>query len=219
MKKFLPVFFFLILTSTVEAQFVNGIGINGGVTFAKYRWTVKPDSLIPFYYDNSQKFKTSWNVAVFAEFLSDENWRWDSEIQYNHKGSIDVDKTFGHNYSDAQTHICWNNYLKYRYEIYYGIPYVFGGVRLEYLFSQSISSPYVPGAFHKFQVSPAVGAGWEFITYGQLKPFVEALYNPDIGLDAYAVKPIYIQNRAIEIRVGLRYEFGGGKERCPKVYK
>jgi len=105
-------------------------------------------------------------------------------------------------------------------ELYSGIPYILIGPRLEYRFKHATASPEITGKFNTFQVSPSVGAGWEFMVYSSLKPFVEIHYNPDIKLNAYKVDPLEIKNRAWEIRVGLKFVFNNSSqgEGCPPVY-
>ncbi len=224
MKKIQLLILFLFFAGLVQAQLINSIGINGGVTFAKYKWTVKDDPKLPtpLYQNDPQKWKTSWNGAIFLEMFQNEHWRWVSEAQYNNKGGIEVagwDK--GKKLGTATPDVAWNNYLKFRYEIYYGVPYIFAGPSLAYTLSQSSASPPIQrGSFRKIQISPVVGVGWEFITFGMIKPFVEALYNPDLaaGPAAYHTLDLSLWNRVIEARVGLRFELTPA-ESCPRVYK
>jgi hypothetical protein len=224
MKKIPVLFLFLLSFGCMQAQLLNSFGINGGVTFAKHKWTVKEDANTPLppYANDAQKWKTSWNAALFLEMFQNEHWRWVSEAQYNHKGSIDVNNPEkGKKLATTTTDLAWNNYLKFRYEIYYGVPYIFAGPRAEYVLSQSTASPEIArGSFHKIQISPAVGIGWEFITFGMIKPFIEGIYNPDLafGPTAYHTLDLSLWNRAIEARVGLRFELTPA-ETCPRVYK
>jgi hypothetical protein len=224
MKKTLYLILFLLSFDFANAQLLNSIGINGGATFAKYKWSVRqdPNEPVPYYYSDAQKWKTSWNAAVFLEMFQNEHWRWVSEAQYNNKGGIDVDKAHQNKkLTTKTTDLAWNNYLKFRYEIYYGVPYIFAGPRAEYVLSQGTSSPPIArGSFHKIQISPAAGLGWEFITFGMIKPFIEGIYNPDLafGPTAYHVRDLSLWNRVIEARVGLRFELQSA-ETCPRVYK
>ncbi len=224
MKKLNIILFLILSCGFTNAQLLNSFGFNAGVTMADHIWRVATPSnqLVPYYYDDAQKWVYNYNLAVFAEFFQNDHFRWDSEIQYNHKGSIDVDKTHKNaNLKTTTTQLCWNNYLKIRYELYQGVPYLLLGIRLEDVLSTASASPPVErGAFYKLQVTPAAGAGWEFITYGSIKPFVELIYNPSplIGPPSYHVDNLTLYNRALELRVGIRIELQG-KETCPKVYK
>ncbi len=216
---------FVLLFGAAQAQLLNSIGINVGANMSEHFWHVNTTNVhpIPTYYDDDQKWKYNWNVGVFAELFSNEHLRWDTEFQYNHKGGIDVDKF--HNAASrptTTTHICWNNYAKFRYELYQGIPYILLGLRLEYVMSTATASaPIARGPFVPLQLTPAVGVGWEFITYGMIKPFVEFIYNPSplIGPPSYHIDDLTLWNREMELRVGIRLEFQSSKESCPKVYK
>jgi hypothetical protein len=224
MKKTLTLISFLFLISYSQAQFLNSFGINVGANMAEHLWRVNTNQHpVPTYYDDDQRWKYNWNLGVFAELGQNEHIRWDTELQYNHKGGIDVDKFHKATPEPTTTtHACWNNYLKFRYELYRGVPYILLGIRLEYVVSTATTSPEVArGPFVPLQITPAVGVGWEFITYGAIKPFVEFIYNPSpvIGPPSYHVLDLTLYNREMELRAGIRIELGGGKETCPKVYK
>ncbi|MBN8702004.1 MAG: outer membrane beta-barrel protein [Bacteroidetes bacterium] len=207
---------FLVLithfTLSTNAQFVRGIGIMGGVTFAKHKFEFKnPDAI------EKKKFVFGFNGELFGEFGRGEYIRWQSEFQYNQKGS--KDKTDSTTYKNKLAYVCWNNYLKIRYELFGGIPYLLIGPRIEYKLSEAMQSPTVVSSFKNFQFSPSFGAGWEFVTYSNIKPIVEVHYNPDMYLNAYKTTPLDIKNRAWEIRVGLKYLLGNASEDCPPVYR
>jgi hypothetical protein len=206
-----------------KAQFLNGFGINGGLTMAKHLWKVNDKNTDPpaFYANDGQNWKYGFNAAVFLEFFHSDFVRWQSEIQYNQKGGVEVAKWDNNKkFSTSTPHLCWNNYLKFRYELYAGTPYILAGVRLEYMLSQKSAALPVIGNFNKFEITPAIGAGWEFVTYGNIKPFIEVIYNPTLqmGPASYHVTDLAIYNRALEARVGFRYELAR-KETCPTVYK
>lgn len=213
MKKVISVFVICYLSLNLSAQFVSGWGVMGGATFARQKW----------YFNDvdeteRKKFKIGFNACVFAEFFSGDYVRWRSEIQYNQKGCID--KRDSVKYKNKIDYICWNNFLVIRKELFPGIPYILIGPRLEYRFKQSTQSPEIAGDFKTLHVSPSIGAGWEFIVYSSLKPFVEIHYNPDIKLNAYEEDPLEIKNRAWELRVGFKYVFNNKSqgEGCAAVY-
>jgi hypothetical protein len=229
MKKTALSIVLLISALCANAQLINSFGINAGVTMAKHLWKVNQSNDIngnpmpePYYYNDPQQWKFGFNAGVFLEMFQNEHIRWQTELQFNQKGGIDVD-TYNKKAKHLTNtdHICWNNYAKIRYEIYSGVPYILLGVRLEYVLSQATSSPPVArGPFNKFQITPAAGIGWEFITYGSIKPFVELIYNPSptFGPPSYHVEDLTLYNRALELRVGIRIELAR-KETCPRVYK
>lgn len=201
MKK--AVIFVLFISSFLagKAQFLNSIGVTGGASYSTQKFFYRdPDEIL------KKKYKWGFNGSVFAEFFSHDYVRWVSEIQYNQKGS--KDKQADTTYRNRLQYISWNNYLKVRYELFSIIPYVLIGPRLEYNLTQRMQTPGLQGTFLKLHVSPAVGAGIEFISYGQIKFFVEAFYNPDFPLqDAYIRPELHIRNINYELRVGLKYEF------------
>ena len=189
-----------------KAQFLNSIGITGGVSYSNQKFFFRDPSEVL-----KKKYKWGFNGSVFAEFFSHDYVRWVSEIQYNQKGSNDKrsetnpDTTY--TLRNRLQYLTWNNYLKIRYELFSIIPYVLIGPRLEYKLTQRMQSPEVTSDFLKLHVSPAVGAGIEFVSYGQIKFFVESFFNPDIIQDAYIAPELHIRNKNIELRVGLKYEF------------
>lgn len=189
-----------------KAQFVNSIGLTLGGTAANQKF---------YFYDpaaiSRKNYVFGLNASIFGEFMSRDYVRWVSEIQYNQKGSID--KQPEANYANRLDYLSWNNYLKIRYELYSFIPYILIGPRLEYDLTQGTSSPTVTGKFLPLHVSAAFGAGGELITYSNWKFFAEAFYNPD-AMPAYVAPGLHIKNKAIELRVGVKYEFGNKRESC-----
>ncbi|HSH67096.1 MAG TPA: hypothetical protein VLB84_15205 [Bacteroidia bacterium] len=207
MKKCVAIGLFILSFFSGRAQFLNSIGITAGASYSTQKFLYRdPDELI------KKKYKWGFNGSVFAEFFSHDYVRWVSEFQYNQKGSKDkqVDTT----YRNRLEYISWNNYLKVRYELFSIIPYILIGPRLEYNLKERMQTPGLNGTFLKLHVSPAVGAGIEFVSYGQIKFFVESFYNPDFPLqDAYIRPELHIRNINFELRVGLKYEFIS-KESC-----
>lgn len=209
-KKNILIAFLTLQTCFANAQFLQGIGIMGGITVPKQKWRGTNPGGSTF----KEKHKYIWvrfNAEVFAEFIDDEYVNWRTELQYNMKGM--KDKHTGD--KNKVNYIAWNNFLKIKGEVFQGYPYFLIGPRVEYLLSQS--TPSTPYGFRKFHFSWSAGVGFEFITYGQLKPLVELHYNPDVN---YAEKNdvLGVKNRAWELRVGLKYVFEGTKS-CPAVYK
>ncbi len=190
-----------------NAQFLNSIGITAGGSLGNQKFYFSDPIAI-----SKKKYVPGFNGSIFAEFFSGDYARWVSEIQYNQKGSRD--KQPEGNYINKLEYISWNNYLKLRYEMYRIIPYILIGPRLEYDLSQRTSSPVITGKFLPLHLSAAAGAGVEFVSYGNFKFFTEAFYNPDILMPAYLKDKLDIRNKNIELRVGLKYQFGGRKESC-----
>lgn len=187
-----------------RAQFVNAIGITAGATYGNERW--KDDNLKT---NERKKYRWGGNGSVFVEFFSHETIRWVSELQFNQKGSID--KAPEANYYTKMNYICFNNYLKLRYEMVSIIPYILIGPRIEYKLSGGSNSPRAAGSFTPLHVSIAGGPGLELVAYGRFKPFVELLYNPDLT-QAYNRGGLHIKNNAFELRVGLKYTLGKSRK-------
>ncbi len=199
----------LIISSAFNcsAQFLNSIGITVGVSAANQKF---------YFYDpqavSKKNYIFGYNGSIFAEFFSGDYARWVSEIQYDQKGSLD--KQPEKNYGNKLQYISWNNYLKLRYEMFNIIPYILVGPKLEYDLSQGTSSPVITAKFRPLHVSAAFGGGIEFISYSNIKFFVEGFYNPDLAMYAYKQTALGIQNKNIELRVGLKYQFDSRKETC-----
>lgn len=204
MKKSLLAFAIICSSFIAKGQFLNGIGITVGASAAKQNfYLISPEEKL------KKNYRLGINASVFAEFFSYKYSRWISEFQYNQKGSIDKDGD--PNYKNKLSYVSWNNYLKIRYELFYFIPYVLVGPRLEYRLTQNTQSPPIVTNFSPIHVSAAVGAGLEFISYGNIKFLVEAFYNPDLikydFTTGYVTDPLNVQNINIELRVGLKYVF------------
>ena len=206
MKKIILVTFVIFYTLQSDAQFLNSIGITAGVSAGNQKFFFNDPKEI-----SRKKYGFGYNASVFLECFSHDYARWVTEIQYDQKGSID--KQPNGNYPNKLQNICWNNYLKLRYEMYSIIPYVLVGPKLEYNLIQSTSSPAVTGKFLPLHLSAAVGGGVELVSYTNFKFLVEAFYNPDI-VPAYSTSALKINNKNFELRVGLKYEFAGRKESC-----
>jgi hypothetical protein len=212
MKK---IFLILIIASFSlqgKAQFVNSIGFTVGVAACNQHFYFhNPDALLKKQY----RF-VGYNGSIFAEFFSHKYVRWVSEFQYNEKGSID--KQPEAKYKNKLSYVCWNNYLKFRYELFNIIPYILVGPRLEYKLTQKMTSPPATGKFAPLHISAAFGAGVEFISFGNVKFFVEGFYNPDLikykQTMAYLSPDLDIKNINIELRVGLKYQFRNKRESC-----
>jgi hypothetical protein len=207
MKNKILIFILFLIALQTKAQFLNSIAITGGVSLGNQKFYFSDPLSI-----SKKKYIIGFNGSVFAEFFSGDYARWVSEIQFNQKGSID--KQPEANYANKLNYICWNNYLKLRYEMYRIIPYILIGPRLEYNLSQGTTSPIIAGKFLPLHISAAGGVGVEFISYSNFKFFTEAFYNPDLLMLAYHKPDLEIRNKNIELRVGLKYEFGGRRESC-----
>jgi opacity protein-like surface antigen len=206
------VLLFTIISLNTFAQFFQGWGLMGGLTACREKWWINHG-------DGSsetakKKFVYRFNGCVFAEMVNHEFVRWRTEIQYNQKGF--KEKISDNNYKNKLDNICWNNFLILRSELFSGIPYFLIGPRVEYNLIQNTASPAIQNSFRKLHFSWSVGAGWEFIVFGNLKPMVELHYNPDINF-AYKTSPLDTKNRAWELRVGIKFLLN--QKSCPAVFK
>jgi hypothetical protein len=230
MKKFI----IISLTSTTlvgSAQFFKGVGVFGSLTHSAHTYVNKNENLKdPFidnyasvafggdknlaYYPSTHYSREyfSWGAGAFAEFINHKQFRWQTELEYTHKGAREkeiIDLLFGFRNDswgvNKYTYIQWNNYLKYF--IPFGFTnaiYLMPGIRLEYLYKQStaVFNPY-SSSFKKFWFSGNVGLGYEFPFYKKINMFVEYHWNPDIL--ATEKNNVFIRNRTFELRVGLIY--------------
>lgn len=198
------IIFIFVLQS--KAQFVNSIGITAGVSTGNQKFYFRDPITI-----SRKKYIVGFNASIFGEFFSHDYARWVTEIQYNQKGSID--KQPEGNYPNRLQYLSWNNYLKLRYEMYNIIPYIMFGPRLDYNLIQSTTSPAITGPFLPLHVSGAFGGGVEFVSYSNFKFLVEAFYNPDM-MPAYISPAVHAKNKNIELRIGVKYQFGDRQESC-----
>jgi hypothetical protein len=207
MKKIILFISFILVTLQSEAQFVNAIGVTAGVGFGNQKFMYTSPAAL-----SRKNYIFRFNCSVMAEFLSRDYVRWVSELQFDQKGSVDR-SSIGGPYGNALNYICWNNYLKIRYETYYLIPYILVGPKLEFMANQGETSPDAVYPFLPAHVSLAAGAGTELVTFGKWKPFIEAFYNPDV-MPAMVRPGLHVTNKNIEIRLGIKYEFHGKRESC-----
>jgi len=200
MKKIFFIFCLFFHVYFCSAQFVNGFGLMGGVSYGNEKFAFSKPSAI-----EHKKYLFGFNGNAFVEFLNTDYVRWITEFQYNEKGSVDKQPTG--NYTNKLQYGCFNNYLKIRKELYSIIPYILLGLRAEYVINQHTTSPAITDKFTSVHASPAVAAGIEFVSYSNITFLMEAFYNPDIAY-AYQTEPLNIYNKNFEFRVGLKYSFG-----------
>ena len=212
MRRIITILFFCISALTASAQFFQGWGLMAGLSYYRQKWWIQnvdgSESKV------KQKYILRFNADLFAEFIKNEHFHWRTEFEYNQKGC--KEKTPSATYKNKVDYISWNNYLKIYEDEFEGTPYLLVGPRVEYLFRQNTSSPLITSDFRKIHFSWSVGIGWEFVTYGRIKPIVELHYNPDIN-KAYKTSDLAIINRPWELKIGIR--IGDKHGSCPAVYR
>jgi hypothetical protein len=205
MKRLL-IFAFLLCSISASASFFQGWGIMAGVTYSRQYWVYPQlDSKI------KTKYILRYNAEIFGEFGNHPTFRWVTELQYNMKGAkYDAGSGMVKYKND---YAAWNNYLMIRKELFSIIPYVKIGPRLEYVWKTDQS-------FNQFHATASAGAGVEFVAFGPVKFLTEFHWVPDLTKSNNANNEIVeISQHAYELRVGLKFAFGGGGESCPPVYK
>jgi len=217
-KNFFQPIFFISLLGTffsipTSAQIVNSVGITAGITYSTQNWSQEEPA-------TTEKYRLRYNGSVFVEFFNNDYFRWESELEYNQKGvkeNVTDSLQQVHTFQNGINYLSFNNYLKIRFEMFRIIPYILIGPRLEYALSkQAQVFPNVIGGFNAIHVSYAIGAGIEFVSYGQLKFFTEAFYNPDFTR-AYNSN-FFIKNNAFELKIGLKFQILNKKNSCPAVH-
>lgn len=206
--------FILFYSLKLNAQFVSGIGVMGGITYSNQKWKLNSDPNVRVGLPPT-KYLLRYNACIFGEFFQHPTFRWVSELQYNMKGAkIVVGESAFKNKFD---YFSFNNFLKIRFETFGGYPYFLIGPRVEYLFRVKPQVfPEIANDFNTLHFSASAGIGYEFVTYGNWKPLVEVHYNPDVT-NAYKKDDLSIKHRAFELRVGLKYVFQNND--CPPVLK
>jgi hypothetical protein len=204
--RFILLIIVLFLSSVCSAQLINGYALTGGVSYGNQKFVFSNPAAV-----ERKKYLLGYNGSFFIEWSNRDYVRWVTEFQYNEKGSIDKQDTA--KYTNKLQYGCFNNYLKLRYELISFIPYLLIGPRVDFVASQGTSSPVITDKFKPVHVSLAAGGGIEFISYGDLKFFMELFYNPDID-KAYKLSTLSIFNKNFEFRIGLKYVTGDRKNRC-----
>ena len=212
MKKILILAIFVSSVTELSAQFFQGWGLMGGITYYREKWWIHNVD------GSTDKLKMKpilrFDGLVFAEFVNHSYFHWRTEFEYNQKGCIE--KTPSGKLKNKVDYISWNNFLKIYEEEFEGTPYLLVGPRVEYLFRQNTQSNLIVSDFRKIHFSWSVGLGWEFTTFGRFKPTVEIHYNPDINR-AYKTADMEIINKPWELRIGFRIGKAAGN--CPAVYR
>lgn len=212
MRKLIIILIFCSSIGSVSAQFFQGWGLMGGLSYYRQKWWLDlPDGSTEKF---KQKYILRFNGELFAEFINNEHFHWRTEFQYNQKGC--KEKTDNGTFKNKLDYICWNNFLKIYEEEFEGTPYLLVGPRVEYLFKQNTQSPLITDDFRKIHFSWSVGLGWEFPMFSRFKPLIEIHYNPDIN-KAYQTEVLRIINRPWELRIGFR--IGSKTKSCPAVYR
>ncbi len=225
MKKLLILLIFCFNLNFAQVQFFKGIGIFGALTESAHNYTnadqdkrdydpLNYAATYPYYYPRNHTSHEyfSWGAGLFAEFSTGDRLRWQTEFEYVNKGAKEkelldpFDGTRAGSFSvNKMTYIQWNNYLKFYNPIGFGSHwYIMPGVRLEYLFSSSVSAyTQFAGNFSKFWFSGNIGLGYEFPITKRLSGIAEYHWNPDII--PHKFDNVRARNRTFELRVGIVY--------------
>ena len=225
LKNVFILFLFLFLQKA-NAQFFRGCGVFlAGTESAHFYenknegqkdWTVDTPTNFPYnaYYPQSHISHEyfNWGAGIFAELLNRDNLRWQTELEYTHKGAKEKELTdpfigtrSGGFSTNKYTYFQWNNYLKFYNPIGYSSHwYLMPGIRLEYLFKKSVSAYNdYSGSFPTIFFSGNVGLGYEFPILKKISGFVEYHWNPDIL--SHHKNNVAYRNRTFELRVGVMY--------------
>jgi len=225
MKKFLVIILMALLYNA-NAQFFRGVGIFGAVNHSCHYYnnkdadkrTLDPldfnSSTYTYYYPRNHISREyfSWGAGIFAELLPYDRVRWQTELEYTHKGAKEKElldpfigtRTDGFSVN-KYTYFQWNNYLKFYNPLGYSSHwYVLAGVKLEYLFSQSVSAyTRYAGSLPKIFFSGDVALGYEFPLFKNFYGFTEYHWNPDIL--SHKKDAVRYRNRTFELKVGIMY--------------
>ena len=214
--------FLCLCASVMQAQskfksIFKGVGVFGSMTQSAHYYNnvdtdKKPfDSAYKNFYPQTHISKEffNWGAGAFLELSRSETIRWQTELEYINKGANEMEvvepysgRRSGNFAANKFTYIQWNNYAKFYNAIGYSHWYVMPGIRLEYLFKQSVSvfTP-VSGSFPKFWFSGDIGLGYEFPLFKRYSAFIEYHWNPDIIPHTH--DNTKVRNRTLELRAGL----------------
>ena len=214
------IFCFFAGALTAQSGFKSwfkGVGVFGSMTQSAHYYNnldtdKKPfDSAYKNFYPQTHISKEffNWGAGAFLELSRSEKVRWQTELAYMNKGANEMEVTepysgqrSGSFSANKYTYIEWNNYAKFYNPIGYAHWYFMPGVRLEYLFKQSVSvfTPF-SGDFPKFWFSGDVALGYEFSLFKRYSAFIEYHWNPDIL--SHKHDNTKIRNRTLELRAGI----------------
>jgi hypothetical protein len=196
---------------TSNAQFFQGFGATIGATESTQRWKLNNDDNL------RQRYKLSFNASVFAELFDHDYVRWITEVEYNRKGARQ--RYFIDNKSPIKAnYISWNNFLKFRQELYDWTPYWYIGPKAEYFFNGTVF-PY-----NSIHVSGATGIGFEWLVNDPWIWFVDFQWNPDImpaykagGTTTDVLTPVVnrVRHNAFELKIGFKYKGKMKRSTCP----
>jgi hypothetical protein len=227
MKNILNTFLFIFVFNVgfSQSQFFKGIGVFIAGTESAHYYENKNASKKDLNVDSPNNFPLnayypqnhisreffSWGAGLFAEFSTKDRWRWQTELEYVKRGANEkeiIDRYLGTragNFSaNKYTYFEWNNYLKFYNPIGFGAHWYFmAGVRLQYLFSSSISAFAPASNFGKIWFSGDAALGYEFPITRKLFGFTELHYNPD--LLRHSTDGVKVRNRTLELRFGIIY--------------
>ena len=214
MKKI--IFIFIISSITVQAQFIQGIGVFGSITTSRheYKNTNNPDSLpMRVLYPESHRSAEhiSWGMGLVVEMFRFRHFRLQSEIEYIHKGAkephelINIYTNERRQAVNQYKYIGFNNFAKFRFPAFNFTAFILVGPRIEYNLSKSTPAySSVSSNFQKLWISPDIGFGFEPYAFGRFKFFTELHYNPDVRRQ-YTKNNIVASNRTWELRLGIMW--------------
>ncbi len=212
MKKSLLLIVFIGIWSAGNAQFFQGFGVTLGGTYSNQKWMLNNDD------DIRQRYKLSFNGSVFAEMFDHDYTRWITEIEYNRKGyrqrfPVDDKGAVQANY------VSWNNYLKFRQELYDVTPYWYIGPKVEYYLNGSMPVP-----MSQIHVTGATGIGIELISFDPWIWLLDFQWNPDImpsfkqdppAFEGGIPVPEKIRHNAFELKLGVKFKGKRKRTTCP----
>jgi hypothetical protein len=208
---------FTFIAFNTHAQFFRGIGVFAGGTMSSHKY-VNSLAIDSFFFAHTSPAPShrsaerfSWSAGIVAEFLKYDHFRWQTEFEYCNKGAVERPLIVpwpaerGSRTVNKYSNLQWNNFAKIIFnEGYRGTPYLMMGARLEYNLLRTITAySAVAGSVKKITVTPDVAIGYEFVTYGKFKPFIEMHYNPDVL--KLKVNNVTHTNRTFELRIGIMY--------------
>jgi hypothetical protein len=210
MKKILGLLVFMSVGLVANAQFFQGFGATIGATESTQRWKLNNDDNL------KQRYKLSFNASLFAEFFDHDYIRWITEAEYNRKGARQ--RYFVDDKSPIQAnYLSWNNFLKFRQELYDWTPYWYIGPKAEYFFNGN-GIPY-----NSIHVSGATGIGIEWLIHDPWIWFADFQWNPDIMPAYKTTNPAFegtplinrIRHNAFELKIGFKYKGKRKRSTCP----
>lgn len=205
--------YILLLSVTIRAQIISGIGAEGGLNYAFQKWNYTTQ--MDFMKDMDQHY----NFGLFCQFLNMKYLNILINLDYDQKGGLDnktiiadinssgelVPGSTKQGIWDQLDYICITPRIKGKIKLSRIEPFVSLGPSMDFMVNRK--SAYLENMINNFQtidisVSYGIGVGYYF--NNNLQGFAEFLHKPSL-INIYSNPNLKIKNDLMKINVGILY--------------